>query len=113
MNWFQQNRWLGSFLISVGVATLLSAFFLWRAHNSFEKASARFNEVATERNRLENLDPFPNDANYQKLKVHIEDYGAAVEKMKERALLISSSISFREPQMYPPADPSALPSVPI
>ena len=83
MNWFQQNRWLGSFLISVGVATLLSAFFLWRAHNSFEKASARFNEVATERNRLENLDPFPNDANYQKLKVHIEDYGAAVEKMKE------------------------------
>jgi hypothetical protein len=83
MNWFQQNRWLGSFLIIVGVATLLSAFFLWRAHNSFEKASASFNEAATERNRLENLDPLPNDANYQKMKVHIENYGAAVEKMKE------------------------------
>jgi hypothetical protein len=83
MNWFQQNRWLGNFLIIVGVATLLSAFFLWRAHNSFEEASARFNEAATERNRLERLDPFPSDANYQKMKVHIANYGAAVEKMKE------------------------------
>ena len=83
MNWFQQNRWLGSFLIIVGVATLLFAFFLWRAHNSFEEASARFNQAATERNRLERLDPFPSDANYQKMKVHIANYGAAVEKMEE------------------------------
>jgi hypothetical protein len=83
MNWFQQNRWLGSFFIIAGVATLLSAFFLWRAHSSFEKASAGFKEAATERNRLEHLDPFPSDANYQKMKVHIEEYGAAVEKMKE------------------------------
>jgi len=68
MNWFQENRWLGSFLIIVGVATLLFAFFLWRAHNSFEEASARFNQAATERNRLERLDPFPSDANYEKMK---------------------------------------------
>ncbi len=83
MNWFQQNRWLGNFLIIVGVATLLFAFFLWRAHNSFEEASARFNQAASERSRLERLDPFPSDANYQKMKVHIANYGAAVEKMKE------------------------------
>jgi hypothetical protein len=83
MNWFQQNRWLGTFLIIVGVATLLSLFFLWSVHNSFEEASARFNETATERNRLEHLDPFPSEANFQKMKVHIENYGAAVEKMKE------------------------------
>jgi len=83
MNWFQQNRWLGNFLIIVGVATLLFAFFFWRAHNSFEEASARFNQAATERNRLERLDPFPSDANYQKMKVLIANYGAAVEKMKE------------------------------
>ncbi len=83
MNWFQQNRWLGTFLITVGAATLLSAVFLWRAHHSFAEASVRFNEVATERDRLENLDPFPSDPNYQKMKVHIENYGVAVEKMKE------------------------------
>lgn len=83
MNWFQQNRWLGTFLIIVGVATLLSVFFLWSAHNSFEEARARFNETATERNRLVHLDPFPSEANFQKMKVHIENYGAAVEKMKE------------------------------
>ncbi len=83
MNWFQQNRWLGNFLIIVGVATLLSALVLWRAHGSFEEANARFNEAASERNRLEYLDPFPNDANYEKMKVHIENYAVAVQKMKE------------------------------
>ena len=37
----------------------------------------------------------------------------AVEKMKLRARLIRKSISTRDPAMYPPETPSALPSVPI
>ena len=100
MNWFQQNRWLGNFLIIVGVATLLSALFLWRAHSSFEEAKARFNEAATERNRLERLDPFPSDANYQKMKVHIENYGAAVEQMKEELKLRMLPIVALQPNEF-------------
>ncbi|PYL06542.1 MAG: hypothetical protein DME34_08730 [Verrucomicrobia bacterium] len=83
MNWFRQNRWLGSFLILFGLATLLSLFFLWRARGAFAEATTRFEAAATERNRLERLDPFPSDPNYEKMKFYFDDYTAAVDKMKE------------------------------
>jgi hypothetical protein len=83
MTWFRQNRWLGSFLIVFGIAILLSLVFLWRARNAFAEASARFDAAATERNRLERLDPFPSDTNYEKMKFYLEDYSAGVDKMKE------------------------------
>jgi hypothetical protein len=93
MNWFRQNRWLGSFLILFGLATLLALFFLWRARAAFAQATTRFEAAATERTRLERLDPFPSDPNYEKMKFYFDDYTGAVEKMKndlkERMLPIS------------------------
>jgi len=83
MNWFRQNRWLGGFLIVFGVATLVSLVFVWRARSAFTEANAQFNTTAAERNRLERLDPFPSDANYEKMKFYLEDYSAAADKMKE------------------------------
>lgn len=81
--WFQQNRWLGRFLIVLGIATLLSLILLFVAKGSFGNALAGFNDAATEKTRLERLDPFPSDANYKKMKVHIEDYRVALDKFKE------------------------------
>ena len=79
MNWFQQNRWLGTFLIALGVVLRSGAAFSSSTpRSSSDDALARFNEAAAERNRLERLDPFPNDANYKKMKVHLENYGVAV-----------------------------------
>ena len=83
MNWFHQNRWLGTFLIAFGAAILLSLIFLWMAQSDFDEANARLNEAASERSRLERLDPFPSEANYRKMKVHLENYGASVDKFKE------------------------------
>ncbi|MFN2541927.1 MAG: Amuc_1100 family pilus-like protein [Chthoniobacterales bacterium] len=83
MNWFRQNRWLGSFVILFALATLLGLFFLWRARNAFAEATARFETAATERTRLERLDPFPSDTNYEKMKFYLDDYTAAIDKMKE------------------------------
>ena len=45
MNWFQQNRWLGTFLIVFGICTLLALFFLFSGKSGFEEASARFNDA--------------------------------------------------------------------
>ena len=42
-----------------------------------------FDTAAAERSRLERLDPFPNDANYRKMKVLLENYSAALDKLKE------------------------------
>ncbi len=83
MNWFQQNRWLGTFLIVSGISTLLAGYFLLSAKNSSDEALVRFNEAAAERSRLERLDPFPSEVNYRKMKSHLENYGAALDKVKE------------------------------
>jgi hypothetical protein len=83
MNWFRQNRWLGTFLIAFGICTLVAVFFLFSAKSGFVEAATRFKDATTERNRLERLDPFPSDANYQKMKIHLENYSAALDKMKQ------------------------------
>jgi hypothetical protein len=83
MNWFRQNRWLGTFLIVFGVGTLVAGYFVYSAKSGSDEALARFNEAAAERTRLESLDPFPTEANFKKMKVHLENYTHALDKLKE------------------------------
>src|SRR6266540_6906394 len=83
MKWFQQNRWLGMFLIAAGVCVLFGGIFLYLTRARWSDARQAFDKAAAERSRLEHLDPFPNDANYRKLKVHLENYSAALDKFKE------------------------------
>src|SRR5260370_18435166 len=83
MNWYRENRWLGNFLIAFAVTALLTLWFLFRARSGFTEASAQFNEAATERNRLEHLNPFPNEGNFRKTQAALSDYGAILTKLKE------------------------------
>jgi hypothetical protein len=83
MKWFQQNRWLGMFLIAAGICVLFAAILLYSTRARWSAARQEFDKGAAERSRLQRLDPFPNDANYRKLKVHLENYGAALDKFKE------------------------------
>ena len=83
MNWYRENRWLGNFLIAFAVTALLALWFLFRARSGFTEASAQFNEAATERNRLEHLNPFPNEGNFRKTQAALNDYGATLTKLKE------------------------------
>jgi hypothetical protein len=80
MNWLQTNRWLGRFLIVLGICALGALYFLFHAKGNLEQASAHFREIAQEQNRLARRDPFPNEANFRKLKAYIDNYGAALEK---------------------------------
>lgn len=82
MNWYRENRWLGNFLIAFAVTALLALFFLFRARSGFTEASAQFNEAATERNRLEHLNPFPNEGNFRKTRAALDDYSATLTKLK-------------------------------
>ena len=83
MNWYQENRWLGNFLIVFAVSLVLAFWFLFHARGDFSEASARFNEVANERTRLEHLNPFPNEENFRKTQAALENYGASLNKTKE------------------------------
>jgi hypothetical protein len=83
VNWYRENRWLGNFLIAFAGVALLALWFLFHARSGFVEASAQFNDVATERNRLEHLNPFPNEENFRKTQVALDNYGATLNKLKE------------------------------
>jgi hypothetical protein len=42
-----------------------------------------FDQATAERNRLQSLDPFPNDANYRKLQGYLDRYNATLDKFKD------------------------------
>jgi hypothetical protein len=83
MKWFQHNRALGTLLVVSGACILLGAALLYWRWSVWSDAKQTFDQAAAERNRLQNLDPFPNDANYRKLQGLLERYSAALEKFKD------------------------------
>jgi len=83
VNWYSENRWLGNFLIALAAAALLALWFLFDARSGFAEALAQFNEAATERNRLEHLNPFPNEENFRKTQAALDNYDATLTKLKE------------------------------
>src|SRR5213078_4127786 len=82
MKWFQQNRALGTLLLVSGVCILLGAALLYWRWSIWSDAKQTFDQAATERTRLQRLDPFPDNANYRKLQGYIETYTAALDKFK-------------------------------
>jgi hypothetical protein len=83
MNWFQQNRLLAMVLIAFGICVLFAGILLYSTRARWSDAKQAFETAAVERSRLQRLDPFPDDANYRKLKIHLENYGATLDKFKE------------------------------
>src|SRR5213083_2380851 len=83
MKWFQQNRALGTLLVVSGICLLLGAAMLYWRWSVWAEAKQTFDQATTERNRLQGLDPFPNDANYRKLQGYLERYNVALDKFKE------------------------------
>src|SRR5437660_10149727 len=83
MKSFQQNRALSTLLLVSGICIVLgAALFYWR-WSVWSEAKQTFDQATAERNRLQRLDPFPNDANYRKVQVYLERYNAALDKFKE------------------------------
>src|SRR6266853_1467057 len=83
MKWFQENRTLGTLLLVSGVCILLGAALLYWRSSVWSEARQTFDQATTERNRLQGLNPFPNDANYRKLQGYLERYSAALDKFKD------------------------------
>jgi hypothetical protein len=84
MKWFQQHRALVTFLVIPGVCILFGAGLLYWRWSAWHDAKQTFDQATVERNRLLQLDPFPNDANYRKLEGYLEKYNAALDKFKEQ-----------------------------
>ena len=82
MKWFQHNRALGTLLVVSGVCILLGAALLYWRWSVWSEAKQTFDQATAERNRLQGLNPFPNDANYRKLQGYLERYNVALDKFK-------------------------------
>jgi hypothetical protein len=83
MNWMRENRFLGTYLIVFGVGTLGAVWFLFSAKSDWDDAASRFNQTATELNRLERLAPYPSGENLRKMKAHADDYNTALGRLKD------------------------------
>jgi hypothetical protein len=83
MNWFRQNRALSTLLIVFVVCALVAGILLYWRWAAWRDARQTFDQAAAEKNRLEHLDPFPNDTNYRKLQGYLDRYDTALGKFKE------------------------------
>ena len=79
MKWFQQNRAFATFLIAFGIGAVLAIALLYWRWSAWTNARQAFDEVATERNRLDHLDPFPDEANYRKLQEDLKKYRVTLD----------------------------------
>ena len=83
MNWFRQNRALGTLLIAFGGCALFAGILLYWRWATWSDARQAFDQAAAERTRLEHLDPFPNDSNYRKMQSYLDRYNTALDKFKD------------------------------
>jgi len=83
MKWFQQNREFGTLLLVSGICILLGAVLLYWRGSVWSDAKQTFDQATAERNRLQGLNPFPDDANYRKFQTFLERYNAALDKFKD------------------------------
>ena len=84
MKWFEQNRAFGILVIGFAICSLLVGALLYWRWTAWTDAKQAFDQVAAERNRLAQLDPFPHEANYRKLQGYLDSYSAALNKFKEQ-----------------------------
>jgi hypothetical protein len=102
MNWFRENReasWLG---ILCGGAVLIALILLWLARSRFTGVDWQLSNATSELQRLQSLQPLPNEANLDALKKQGSDYGQAVRKLKQdlqKAVLPASSLAPNEFQV--------------
>jgi hypothetical protein len=83
MTWFQQNRFLGTFLAVFGVATLAALVFLFMARSSFSNAKAQWDQQVVELSALQRHTPYPTDANLRKMRTQAEEYAVEIDRLKD------------------------------
>ncbi|HSP46369.1 MAG TPA: Amuc_1100 family pilus-like protein [Chthoniobacterales bacterium] len=100
MNWFRENRFLGTFLVACGLCTLGAIWFFFSAKSDRDEASARFSNASAELNRLERLAPYPSAENLRKMNAHAEDYASALAKLKDALNMRAAPVAPMAPNEF-------------
>jgi hypothetical protein len=83
MNWFQQNRFLGTFLGVLVFATLFSGYFLFHEKSAADEQQKRLEATINELNRLRASDPFPNEENLRRTRAQTDSYRASLQALED------------------------------
>src|SRR5437016_4899781 len=82
MNWFRENPcWSACFAIAGGAVLLAAGLLCW-TKGSYRDAMAKYRESAAEQTSLESGNPYPSAANVGKMKTYLDNYKAALDKLK-------------------------------
>jgi hypothetical protein len=82
MNWFRQNRFLGTFLAVLAFVILLSGWFLLYEKGAAAEAQERLDATVNELNRLRASAPFPNEENLNKTKAQTDSYRTSLQALE-------------------------------
>jgi hypothetical protein len=78
MNWFQQNKFLGGFLVALALATILSLFFLLREKGAADAAQTRLESTVNELTRLRRSAPFPSEENLRQTRAQTDSFRSSL-----------------------------------
>lgn len=78
MSWFRQNRFLGTLLGALALATFFSLWFFVHEKSAADAAQARLEETLNELMRLRQSTPFPNYENLRKMRAQASSYRASL-----------------------------------
>ncbi|MBV9009272.1 MAG: Amuc_1100 family pilus-like protein [Verrucomicrobia bacterium] len=80
MNW-RRPFWT-AFAAIGGSALLLALILLWWTRSNFADADTAFRSAASEQRQLESGNPYPSEANVRKMRGHLAEYRASLDKLK-------------------------------
>lgn len=83
MNWFQQNRFLGTFLGALVFATLLSGSFLFHEESAADEQEKRLDATINQLNRLRASAPFPNEENLRGTRAQTDSYRTSLQALED------------------------------
>jgi hypothetical protein len=77
-----KNRFWTVFGAIAGGALLVAVILLWWTRGNFADAEAAFRSSASEQRQLEGGNPYPSEANVRKMRGHLADYHASLDKLR-------------------------------
>lgn len=74
MSWVKENKFLAGFLGATVAGAGVLGYLLFQAKGQYDEQYAAYQQEASELNRLEGLQPYPNAENLKKLEAQRDEY---------------------------------------
>ena len=90
MDWVRNNKFLAGFLGVLIVAIGGVGFWLYSTQSTYNQVSQEYSTQVTELKRLENLNPYPEEANLQRFAEQKKEFAEAVTTLQENLAKMSA-----------------------